>query len=133
MKTAQIHRAYWSYENNLGIAKIHHPNLGIFAMLFENNTPVINVNFLEKEQFTYYYQQYRKAGVKLSLGVQIDRDVDVIRVFEAENLFRFPEISLEVKLENNARYFRPLDGEWQQFEDDKFVEYKPCKSLIDVR
>jgi hypothetical protein len=131
--TAHLHRAYWSYDKNLGIAKIHHPDLGIFAILFENNLPQINVNFLDKKEFSYYWQQYKKVGITLSAGMQIDRDVQLTRVFEQENLFKFPEINLEIKLENNTRYFRPIGGDWQQFEDDVFVEYKPCESLIDVR
>ena len=133
MRTAYFHRAYWCYENNLGIAKIHHEPLGIFALLFENGVPVVNVNFLQKEEFSYYWQKYKKAGISLHLGVQIDRDVELTRVIEKENIFMFPEINLEVKLESNGRYFRHLNGEWQEFEDDIFVEYQPCNSLIDVR
>lgn len=133
MQTAYFHRAYWCYENNLGIAKIHYPPLGIFALLFEGGSPQVNVNFLDKNEFSYYWQKYRKAGITLHLGVQIDRDVELTRVIERDNIFKFTEINLEVKLENNSRYFRPVDGEWQEFTDDVFVEYQPCKSLIDVR
>ena len=130
MKTAHFHRAYWSYDHNLGIAKIHHPALGIFAMFFENASPKANINFLDKAQFSYYWQQCKSLGVHLSLGVQLDRDVQLIRVEEQENLFNFPEINLEIKLEDNTRYFRCFGGNWQQFQDDVFVEYKPCESLI---
>ncbi|MBW4617223.1 MAG: hypothetical protein KME21_29110 [Desmonostoc vinosum HA7617-LM4] len=133
MQTAYFHRAYWCYENNLGIAKIHYPPLGIFALLFENGIPVTNVNFLNKSEFSYYWQKYKKVGVTLHLGVQIDRDVELTRVIEQENILKFPEINLEIKLENNIRYFRGLEGEWFEFEDDVFVEYQPCNSLIDVR
>lgn len=133
MRTAHFHRAYWCYENNLGIAKIHHEPLGIFALLFEGGIPIVNVNFLSKDEFSYYWQKYKKLEVILHLGVQIDRDVELTRVIEKENIFIFPEINLEVKLESNCRYFRPLNGEWQEFEDDIFVEYQACKSLIDVR
>jgi hypothetical protein len=133
LRTAHFHRAYWCYENNLGIAKIHHEPLGIFALLFEGGIPIVNVNFLSKDEFSYYWQKYKKLGVILHLGVQIDRDVELTRAIEKENIFIFPEINLEVKLETNCRYLRPLNGKWQEFEDDIFVEYQPCKSLIDVR
>jgi hypothetical protein len=131
--TAHFHRAYWCYDNHLGIAKIHHQPLGIFAILFECGIPQINVNFLDKNEFSYYWQKYKKVGVTLHHGYQIDRDVELIRVIEKDNIFKFPEINLEIKLENNVRYFRPINGEWQDFQDDVFVEYKPCNSLIDVR
>ncbi|WP_143861689.1 hypothetical protein [Nostoc linckia] len=133
MQTADFHRAYWNYEANLGIGKIHHPDLGIFALLFESGSPVCNVNFLDKNQFSYYWQQYKKKGTPLTLGMQIDRDVEVIRVIKQDNLLKFPDLNLEIKLEDNVRYFRSLDGKWQAFEDDVFVEYKPCDSLINVR
>ncbi|AUB41949.1 hypothetical protein COO91_08040 [Nostoc flagelliforme CCNUN1] len=133
MKTAYFHRAYWCYENNLGIAKIHHGPLGIFAILFENGIPIINVNFLKKDEFSYYWQKYKKQGISLHLGMKVGIDTELTRVIEKENIFKFPEINLEVKLENNTRYFRSLDGEWTEFEDDVFVEYKPCDSLVDVR
>lgn len=133
MKTAYLHRACWSYEESLGIVKIHHTSLGIFAILYDGGIPQENVNFLEKEAFHYYWKKYNKLGIRLEFGYQVDRDVELTRVYENENLFKFPEINLDVKLENNKRYFRPLDGEWQEFEDDVFVEYQPCKSLIDVR
>lgn len=133
MKTAHLHRACWSYEKNLGVAKIHHTGLGIFAILFEGGVPITNVNFLDKDNFSYYWKKYKKIGISLEFGYQIDRDVELTRVYENENKFKFTEINLEVKLENNTRYFRPLDGNWQEFEDDVFVEYQPCKSLIDVR
>ncbi|BAZ33766.1 hypothetical protein NIES4074_62800 (plasmid) [Cylindrospermum sp. NIES-4074] len=133
MQTAYFHRAYWSYENNLGIAKIHYPALGIFALLFENGIPITNVNFLDKQEFSYYWQKYQKQGITLHLGMKVGIDTELTKVIDKENLFKFTDINLEVKLENNARYFRPLDGEWTEFEDDVFVEYKPCDSLIDVR
>jgi hypothetical protein len=133
LQTAHFHRAYWCYEKDLGIAKIHYQPLGILALLFENGIPQVNVNFLDKKEFSYYWQKYKKAGVTLNLGVQIDRDVELTRVIEKENVFKFPEINLEIKLENNVRFFRPLNAEWQEFEDDVFVEYQPCNSLIDVR
>lgn len=133
MQTAHFHRAYWCYENNLGIAKIHYEPLGIFAILFEGGVPQVNVNFLDKNEFSYYWQKYRKAGVNLLLGVQIDRDVELTRVIEKDNIFKFPEINLEVKLENNVRSLQTLGtGEWIEFQDDVFVEYQPCKSLIHV-
>lgn len=165
MQTADFHRTYWCYENNLGIAKIHYPPLGIFAMLFENTVPITNVNFLDKRVFSYYWQKYHKQGITLHLGMKIGIDTELTRVIEKENIFKFPEINLEVrlevKLENNShslvftqepqpviiRYFRPLNsakcgfgvssevtsGKWQEFEDDVFVDYQPCTSLIDVR
>jgi len=133
LQTAHFHRAYWCYENNLGIAKIHYEPLGIFAILFEGGVPQVNVNFLDKNEFSYYWQKYRKAGVNLLLGVQIDRDVELTRVIEKDNIFKFPEINLEVKLENNVRSLQTLGtGEWIEFQDDVFVEYQPCKSLIHV-
>jgi hypothetical protein len=133
LQTAHFHRAYWCYENNLGIAKIHYEPLGIFAILFEGGVPQVNVNFLEKNEFSYYWQKYRKAGVNLLLGVQIDRDVELTRVIEKNNIFKFHEINLEVKLENNVRSFRTIGAEeWIEFQDDVFVEYQPCKSLIHV-
>ncbi|UKP01009.1 hypothetical protein [Nostoc sp. UHCC 0870] len=145
MKTAYFHRAYWCYENNLGIAKIHHEPLGILAILFENGIPIINVNFLKKDEFSYYWQKYKKRGITLHLGMKVGIDTELTRVIEKENLFKFPEINLEIKVGDNSlalpqqlhqksqRHFRAIDGEWQQFEDDVFVEYKPCDSLIDVR
>ena len=133
MKTAYLHRACWSYEQSLGIVKIHHTGLGIFAILFESGIPQENVNFLEKEAFNYYWKKYNKLGIRLEFGYQVDRDVELTRVYEQDNLVKFPEINLEVKLENNARYFRPLEGKWQKFEDDVFVEYQHCRSLIDVK
>nr|MDZ8061880.1 hypothetical protein [Nostoc sp. EkiNYC01] len=133
MQTAYFHRAYWDYERQLGIAKIHQEDLGVFAFVFENFSPKVNVNFQDKTQFTYYWQQYKAHGATLRLGVQIDRDVEIIKVTKKENIFQFPTINLEVKLENNIRYFRSIGGDWQEFEDDMFVEYQPCKSLIDVR
>ena len=133
MQTAYFHRAYWCYENNLGIAKIHYEPLGIFAILFEGSVPQVNINFLDKNEFSYYWQKYRKAGVNLLLGVQIDRDVELTRVIEKNNIFKFPEINLEVKSENNVRSFRTVGAEeWIEFQDDVFVEYQPCKSLIHV-
>lgn len=132
MQTAYFHRAYWCYENNLGIAKIHYEPLGIFAILFEACIPRININFLDEKEFSYYWQQYKKAGVTLIAGMQIDRDVELTRVVERDNVFEFPEINLQIKLENNIRWFRPVNGEWIKFEDDVFVNYKPCKSLIHV-
>lgn len=102
-------------------------------MFFENASPKANVNFLDKTQFSYYWQKCKSLGIQLILGMQVDRDIELIRVEEESNLFRFPEINLEVKLENNGRYFRQTQGEWQQFQDDVFVEYKPCESLINVK
>lgn len=133
MITAYFHRAYWCYENNLGIAKIHHEPLGIFAILFEGGIPQINVNFLDKKEFSYYWQKYQKQGIALHLGMRVGIDTELTRVIEKENIFKFPEINLEIKLENNTRFFRPLNGEWFEFEDDVFVDYQPCNSLIDVR
>jgi hypothetical protein len=101
--------------------------------LFENNVPQINVNFLDKKEFSYYWQKCKKAGVTLHLGMRVGIDTELTRVIEKENIFRFPEINLEIKLENSTRYFRPLDGKWMEFQDDVFVEYQPCDSLIDVR
>jgi hypothetical protein len=117
----------------LGIAKIHYEPLGIFAILFEGGIPKINVNFLDKNEFSYYWQKYKKAGITLHLGMRVGIDTELTRVIEKENIFKFPEINLEVKLEQNTRFFRPLNGEWFEFEDDVFVEYQPCSSLIDVR
>ena len=123
MQTAYFHRAYWCYEKNLGIAKIHYEPLGIFAILFEGGVPQVNVNFLDKNEFSYYWQKYRKAGVNLFLGVQIDRDVELTRVIEQDNIFKFPEINLSVKLENNVRSLQTLGtAEWIEFQDDVFVE-----------
>ncbi|MBD6621240.1 hypothetical protein FNW02_37510 [Komarekiella sp. 'clone 1'] len=134
MQTAYFHRAYWCYENNLGIAKIHYEPLGIFAILFEGGIPKVNVNFLDNQEFSYYWQQYKNKGVNLVLGVQIDRDVQLTKVIDQENVFKFSEINLEVKLENSTRHFRSLKAtEWTEFQDDVFVEYQPCKSLIHVR
>ncbi|WP_225226310.1 hypothetical protein [Komarekiella delphini-convector] len=134
----------------MGIAKIHYEPLGIFAILFEGGIPKINVNFLDQNEFSYYWQKYRKAGVNLLLGVQIDRDVELTRVIDKDKVFEFPEINLSVKLENNTRYFcaigesalregfppqvivNPKGQEWTEFQDDVFVEYQPCKSLIHV-
>ncbi|MBD2505598.1 hypothetical protein [Anabaena azotica] len=132
MQTAYFHRAYWSYENNLGIAKIHYPALGIFALLFENGTPITNVNFLDKQEFSYYWQKYQKQEIALHLGMRVGIDTELTKVIEKENVFKFPDINLEVKIENNTRHFRSLDGEWKEFEDDVFVEYQPCDSLINV-
>jgi hypothetical protein len=131
--TAYFHRAYWCYENNLGIAKIHHEPLGIFAILFEDGIPKANVNFLDKNEFSYYWQKYKKAGITLHLGMKVGIDTELTRVIEKENIFKFSEINLEVKLENNTRFFRPFNGDWFEFEDDVFVDYQPCNSLIDVR
>ncbi|BCL40026.1 hypothetical protein [Nostoc sp. MS1] len=133
MQTAYFHRAYWNYENNLGIAKIHYPALGIFALLFENGTPITNVNFLDKQEFSYYWQKYQKQGITLHLGMRVGIDTELTKVIEKENVFKFPDINLEIKLDNNTRHFRSLDGEWTEFEDDVFVEYQPCDSLIDVK
>lgn len=132
MQTAYFHRAYWCYENNLGIAKIHYPSLGIFALVFENGIPKINVNFLDKKEFSYYWQQYKKLGITLHLGMKVGIDTELIRVIQKDNLVTFPDINLEIKLEENCRYFRPLNGEWTEFQDDVFVEYQPCDSLINV-
>ncbi|BAY93781.1 MULTISPECIES: hypothetical protein [unclassified Tolypothrix] len=132
MQTAHLHRAYWCYENNLGIAKIHYPALGIFAILFENGIPKINVNFLDKKEFSYYWQQYKKLGITLHLGMRVGIDTELVRVRQKDNLVTFPDINLEIKLEENCRYFRPLNGEWTEFQDDVFVEYQPCDSLINV-
>ncbi|BAY99890.1 hypothetical protein NIES37_38730 [Tolypothrix tenuis PCC 7101] len=132
MQTAYFHRAYWCYENNLGIAKIHYPALGIFALVFENGIPKINVNFLDKKEFSYYWQQYKKLGITLHLGMKIGIDTELIRVIQKDNLVTFPDINLEIKLEENCRYFRTLNGEWTEFQDDVFVEYQPCDSLINV-
>lgn len=87
----------------------------------------------KKDEFSYYWQKYKKQGISLHLGMKVGIDTELTRVIEKENIFKFPEINLEVKLENNTRYFRSLDGEWTEFEDDVFVEYKPCDSLVDVR
>ncbi|MBE9210078.1 hypothetical protein IQ244_27000 [Nostoc sp. LEGE 06077] len=133
MQTAYFHRAYWSYENNVGIAKIHYPDLGIFALLFENGVPIINVNFLDRNEFSYYWQKYQKSGISLHFGLKIGIDTELTRVIQKENIFIFPEINLEVKLESTSRYFRPLNREWIPFQDDVFVEYQPCDSLIDVK
>jgi hypothetical protein len=117
----------------LGIAKIHYEPLGIFAILFEGGVPQVNVNFLDKNEFSYYWQKYKKKGITLHLGMRVGIDTELTRVTEKENIFHFPEINLSVKLEESSRYFRPLDGEWTIFQDDVFVEYQPCSSLIDVR
>ncbi|MBD2208032.1 hypothetical protein H6G33_31055 [Calothrix sp. FACHB-1219] len=132
MQTAYFHRAYWCYENNLGIAKIHYPALGIFALVFENGIPKINVNFLDKKEFSYYWQQYKKLGITLHLGMKVGIDTELIRFIQKDNLVTFPDINLEIKLEENFRYFRPLNGAWTEFQDDVFVEYQPCDSLINV-
>jgi hypothetical protein len=133
LQTAHFHRAYWSYDDNLGIAKIHYEPLGIFAILFENNVPKTNVNFLDKHEFSYYWQKYKKAGVTLHLGTRVGIDTELTRVTEKDNTFQFPEINLEVKLGEDGRYFRQLNGRWTAFQDDVFVEYQPCDSLIDVK
>jgi hypothetical protein len=132
LQTAYFHRAYWCYENSLGIAKIHYPSLGIFALVFENGIPKINVNFLDKKEFSYYWQQYKKLGITLNLGMKVGIDTELIRVIQKDNFVTFPDINLEIKLEENCRYFRPLNGEWTEFQDDVFVEYQPCDSLINV-
>ncbi|AUB42156.1 hypothetical protein COO91_09760 (plasmid) [Nostoc flagelliforme CCNUN1] len=95
--------------------------------------PQVNVNFLDKNEFSYYWQKYKKAGITLHLGMRVGIDTELTRVIEKENIFKFPEINLSVKLENNTRYFSSLNGEWEEFIDDVFVDYQPCNSLIDVR
>ncbi|EKF03385.1 hypothetical protein FDUTEX481_02659 [Tolypothrix sp. PCC 7601] len=106
--------------------------MGIFAILFENGIPKINVNFLDKKEFSYYWQQYKKLGITLHLGMRVGIDTELVRVRQKDNLVTFPDINLEIKLEENCRYFRPLNGEWTEFQDDVFVEYQPCDSLINV-
>ncbi|MBD2491950.1 hypothetical protein [Aulosira sp. FACHB-615] len=145
MQIADFHRAYWSDEHNTGIAKIHYPDLGILALLFEDGVPKKNVNFLDKNERSYYWQKYRKKGITLHLGMKVGIDTEKVRVIKRDNIFKFPDINLEIRVGDNSlvlpeqipteqvRYFRPIDGEWQQFEDDVFVEYQPCDSLVDVR
>ena len=87
MEIAQFHRAYWHYETNTGIGKIHYEPLGIIAFVFEDNVPKHDVNFLDEDEVKYYRQQYKKAGIPLTLGVQIDRDVEQVRVQKLEDVF----------------------------------------------
>ncbi|MBW4617510.1 MAG: hypothetical protein KME21_30720 [Desmonostoc vinosum HA7617-LM4] len=133
MKTAQFHRAYWDYDSNTGAGKIHYKPLGVIAFIFENGCPKLDVNFLDKDEVSYYRQQYKKQGVTWRLGVQIDRDVDLVRVTESENIFTFEELNLEVKTEDAVRSFRQLNGEWIVIENAHFVEYQRCDSLLLVK
>lgn len=134
METAQFHRAYWSYEHNLGIVKIHDWELGILAFLYRNNSPQRGVNFLDTNEFSYYWQKFNRMGIKLHLGVNLSKDVEIIEVIHrSSDWVQFPDVNLEFKIENNFAYFKPLDSEgWVQYEPAQ-VEYKPIKSLIDVR
>ncbi len=132
METAQFHRAFWDYDTNIGIGKIHYKPLGIIAFSFEDGLPKFDVNFLDKDEISYYRAAYKKQGVLLRLGVQIDRDIDVVRVTKSNNIFTFPELDLSVKIEGNSRWFRPIGGEWTVIENAPFIEYQRCDSLIFV-
>ncbi|PMB03577.1 hypothetical protein CEN49_22915 [Fischerella thermalis CCMEE 5273] len=132
MKTAQFHRAYWNYETNTGIGKLHYQPLGILAFVFEDGEPQYDTNFLDADEIAYYRKNYKKHGRILTIGVQFDRDIDLVRVTENENIYTFCELNLEVKTEGENRFFRRLDGEWQEIENSPVVEYQRCDSLICV-
>lgn len=144
MKTfADLHRAWWNYDENLGIAKIHHPEWGVLAFLFENNTPIHNVDFTSGDEIKYYRQQYGRRAKTLTIGVQIDRDVNKVMVIQdsesiaipdvplqgESKLFKVTELNLEIWLQGAFRYFRASGGEWKLIEAPT-IEYQACKSLI---
>ncbi|MFB2768591.1 hypothetical protein ACE1AT_04770 [Pelatocladus sp. BLCC-F211] len=132
METAQFHRAYWDYQTNTGIGKLHHPELGILAFVFEDGEPKFDTNFLDANEVAYYRQNYKKLGRTLIIGVQVDRDIDLVRVTENENIYTFGELNLEIKTEGTNRFFRRQGGEWQEIENAPIVEYQRCDSLICV-
>ncbi|MCC5634638.1 hypothetical protein LC593_02005 [Nostoc sp. CHAB 5844] len=131
MKTGQLHRAWWNYEQNIGIAKIHYPIVGVLAFTFEHGIPKINVNFTNEDEVKYYRQQYKKKGVPLTIGVQIDRDVDMIQVIEDGDIIQIPEQNLEIQVNGDIRQFRPTSGKWEII-DAPIIEFKRCDSLICV-
>lgn len=134
METAQFHRAYWHYPTSTGIGKIHHEPLGVLAFVFENGIPMHDANFLDANEMAYYRQEYRKVGRILAICVQLNRDVELVRVITEENhlddqTFKFAQLNLEIKLNNKLRYYRQPDGKWALI-NVPFVEYKRCDSLI---
>ena len=135
MFLAQFHRSYWHEESESGIGKIHFPNLGIIAFVFDSGTPEIDTNFMNEDEVSYYSRKFKKSNRPLRIGVQIDRDVEPIVVDVAEDIFSFSEIDLEVRVENNLRYFRAIssNGEWKLMKNAPIIEYQRCDSLICVR
>ncbi|MFK0731379.1 MAG: hypothetical protein ACFKPT_02790 [Gloeotrichia echinulata GP01] len=131
MKTGQLHRAWWNYDKNTGIAKIHYPVVGVLAFAFEDGVPKINVNFTDEDEVKYYRQQYKKQGIPLTIGVQIDRDVDMIQVIEEEDIIQIPEHNLEIQVTGSFRQFRATEGNWQVI-DAPVIEFQRCDSLICV-
>lgn len=134
METAQFHRAYWHASSNTGIGKIHYEPLGVIAFIFENGVPQFDTNLLDADEMSYYRQEYRKSGRTLDIGVQINRDVDLIRVSTEEsnfneNIFKFEGLGLEIKTNGKLRYYLQTDGKWALIKAP-FVEYKRCDSLI---
>ncbi len=133
MEVAQFHRAFWDYKSNTGIGKIHYQALGIIAFVFEDEIPKFDTNFLDDDEVNYYRNKYKKADRILSIGVQIDRDVDLVHVRKAGDYFVFEELNLEIRLESPSRYFRATGNqEWILIENAPLVEYKRCDSLICV-
>ncbi len=132
MEIAQFHRAYWHYASNSGIAKLHCESLSIVGFIFECGVPRTDIDFLSSDEVSYCRQVYKKSGRPLTLGVQIDRDKDLIRVVKDEESFVFPEINLAIKIFKKNRYFRHLQGEWIKFRNDSVIEYQRCDSLICV-
>ena len=133
METAQFHRAFWHYQTNTGIGKIHYQQLGVIAFVFEDEIPKFDTNFLDEDEINYYRNKYNKVGRFLSIGVQIDRDVDIVHVIKTGDSLVFEELNLEIRITSDSRYFRALGSEeWILIENALFVEYKRCDSLICV-
>lgn len=133
METAQFHRAFWHYQTNTGIGKIHDQRLGIIAFVFEDGIPKFDTNFLDEDEINYYRNKYNKVGRFLSIGVQIDRDVDIVPVRKTGDYLVFAELNLEIRMTSDSRYFRHGGSEeWVLVENAPLVEYKRCDSLICV-
>jgi hypothetical protein len=129
---AQFHRAWWNQDLGVGIGKVHYSEVGVLAFLFEGCLPVENVDFLNKNEILYYQQQYKKQGKPLTIGVQINRDVELVKVVsEREEYFLFPELNLEVNMELLQPEFRSKGGSWRKIHAP-VVQYQEIKSLVGV-
>lgn len=83
MKSAQFHRMAWDYKRNTGVGKIHYEPLGIVAFYWVEGTPMEDVNFLDKDMISYYWQQHmQEFNVPLTHGCIIGRDLEVVLVKE---------------------------------------------------
>lgn len=140
MKLAQLHRAFWNKSVSSGIIKLHCQEIGVLGFFYSQSRPVEQLDFTNKDVIRYYQAKSRKAGYPLTAGFSIEHDVDFIpyqEIFEshsqAQILYSFPEINLEIENNQGDWAWRSLEGAYENFDNSiPRIEYKRCDSLICV-